>query len=400
MGGPGGPGGPGDGSFVGGPLTPNQEMPAPVKSGLVNDPLAGIGNPGPQFPGQWGPGPGQWGPQGGMPGPWGGPPGPWGPRPPFPPNMMCISQGNSGKPCKHFSRGQCTYGNRCIHLHLVPANQGMPQQVQANAEGEESEEESDEEEEERENGGHVGNLDKRAEAKRKAFEEAMKAAKAAAAKAGDITLGSGTGGNSGASQSKMPDLSIATTKMGGHMMMHAYSVGQKSKKKDPKPEEQRPGDWQCECGNYNFTWRKKCNACDRNKPFNPVEEESKQKELERIKEERARRRAQQDGKIEPGDLRNIVNRERSKREGFGGRDRERDRGGDSRDRGMGSRDRGPSRDGPGFGGGRRFEQDSGNANMVPLGPGRRGESSSGDKHRERERRESDRDRDSSRSHRD
>lgn len=399
----GGPGGPGDGSFGGGG-PPNQEMPAPVKSGLVNDPMAGLGNPGPQFPpmgGQWGPGPGQWGPQGGPPGPWGGPPGPWGPRPPFPPNMMCVSQGNSGKPCKHFSRGQCTYGNRCIHLHLVPANQGMPQQVQANPEGEESEEESDEEEEEGESGGQVGSSDKRAEAKRKAFEEAMKAAKAAAAKAGDITLGTGPAGNSGASQSKVPDLSMATTKMGGHMMMHAYSVGQKSKKKDPKPEEQRPGDWQCECGNYNFSWRKKCNACDRDKPFNPVEEESKQKELERIKEERARRRGQQDGKIDPGDLRNIVNRERSKREGFGGRDRdrERERGSDSRDRGMVARDRGPSRDKPGFGSGRRFEQDSGNANMVPLGPGRRGESSSGDKNRDRERRESDRS-DRSRSHRD
>jgi len=406
----GGPGTPGEGNFgPGGPLASNQEMPAPVKSGLVNDPMAGIGTPGPQFPGQWGPGPGQWGPQGGPPGPWGGPPGPWGPRPPFPPNMMCISQGNSGKPCKHFSRGQCTYGNRCIHLHLVPANQGMPQQQQqGHPEGEESEEDSEEEEEEGEAGGMGGgHVDKRAEAKRKAFEEAMKAAKAAAAKAGDITLGSGPAGNSGASEPKVPDLSLATTKMGGHMMMHAYSVGQKSKKKDPKPEEQRPGDWQCECGNYNFSWRKKCNACDRNKPFNPVEEESKQKELEKIKEERARRRGgQQDGKIDPGDLRNIVNRERNKREGFGGRDRE--RGSDSRDRGgmmgpMGGRDRGPSRDKPGFGSGRRFEGDGGNANMVPLGPGRRGESSSGDKPRDRERRESDRDRsdgDRSRSHRD
>eukprot|EP00092_Neocalanus_flemingeri_P045044 GFUD01050165.1.p1 GENE.GFUD01050165.1~~GFUD01050165.1.p1 ORF type:complete len:1287 (-),score=400.71 GFUD01050165.1:284-4144(-) len=393
----GGPGGLNDGSFGSGPLTPNQEMPPPVKSGLVNDPMAGIGNPGPQqFPGQWGhgPGPGQWGPQGGPPGPWGGPPGPWGPRPPFPPNMMCISQGNSGKPCKHFSRGQCTYGNRCIHLHLVPANQGMPQQVQANPEGEESEEESEEEEEEGE-GGEEGPVDKRAAAKRKAFEEAMKAAKAAAAKAGDISLGSGPVGNSSA-QSKVPDLSMATTKMGGHMMMHAYSVGQKSKKKDPKPEEQRPGDWQCECGNYNFSWRKKCNACDRNKPFNPVEEESKQKELEKIKEERARRRGgQQDGKMDPGDLRNVVNR--GKREGFGGRDR--DRGSESRDRGLGrdsgsSREGGPSRERPGFGSGpgpgRRFEQDSGNANLIPIGPGRRGESSSRDKHRDRERKESDR----------
>lgn len=407
----GGPGTPGEGSFgPGGPLAPSQDMPAPVKSGLVNDPMAGIGNPGPgpqQFPGpgQWGPG--QWGPQGGPPGAWGGPPGPWGPRPPFPPNMMCISQGNSGKPCKHFSRGQCTYGNRCIHLHLVPATQGMPQQAQANPEGEDSDEES-EEEEEGENNTQGGVVDKRAEAKRKAFEEAMKAAKAAAAKAGDITLGGTSSGNSATSQPKAPDLSLATTKMGGHMMMHAYSVGQKSKKKDPKPEEQRPGDWQCECGNYNFSWRKKCNACDRNKPFNPAEEESKQKELERIKEERARRRAQQDGKIDPGDLRNLVSR--SKREGFGGRDREmdRDRGRDSRDRSMMSRDGGHSRErhGGGFGSSGRYSEETGNANMVPLGPGKRGESSSKDKHREREReghRERERredDRDRSRSHRD
>merc|ERR1719315_71824 len=178
----------------------------------------------------------------------------------------------------------------------------------------------------------------------------MKAAKAAAAKAGDISLGtSSSASNSTPSQPKAPDLSLATTKMGGHMMMHAYSVGQKSKKKDPKPEEQRPGDWQCECGNYNFSWRKKCNACDRNKPFNPVEEESKQKELEKIKEERARRRAQQDGKIDPGDLRNLVNRERSKREGFGGRERDRDRGNDFRDRGMMGRDSGQSRERHGFG---------------------------------------------------
>merc|ERR1719431_2238963 len=152
----GGPGTPGEGGFgQGGPLAQSQEVPAPVKSGLVNDPMAGIGSPGPgpqQFPGA-----GQWGPGRG------GPPGPWGPRPPFPPNMMCISQGNSGKPCKHFSRGQCTYGNRCIHLHLVPANHGMPQQGQANPEGEDSDEESDDEEEGETSapGGEV--VDKRAE---------------------------------------------------------------------------------------------------------------------------------------------------------------------------------------------------------------------------------------------
>jgi len=392
-----GPTGPGDAAGQGG--TQSQEMPAPVKSGLVNDPMAGISNPGPQFPNQWGPSPGQWGPQGG---PWGGPPGPWGPRPPFPPNMICISQGNSGKPCKHFQRGQCTYGNRCIHLHLVPANQGAQQATQDNPEGEDSDESDDEEEGE---GNAPGvQVDKRAEAKKKAFEEAMKAAKAAAAKAGDISLGtSSTASSSTPSQPKVPDLSLATTKMGGHMMMHAYSVGQKSKKKDPKPEEQRPGDWQCECGNYNFSWRKKCNACDRNKPFNPAEEESKQKELERIKEDRARRRAQQqEGQIDPGDLRNLV-RERNKRdrERDRDRDRERDRERDSRERGSRSsreRDRG------GFGSsGRRYDDEIGNANMVPLGPSKRMDSGSSEKHRDRhERRDSDRsdrDRDRSYSHR-
>lgn len=393
---------------TGQPLDPSQEAAVPVKSGLVNDPMAGINNsgpgpgPGPQFPGQWGPNPNQWGPQGPQM-PWGGP---WGPRPPFPPNMICISQGNSGKPCKHFSRGQCTYGNRCIHLHLVPANQGVPpqQQAQNNAEGEESDDESEEEEEGEE--GQAPVVDKRAEAKRKAFEEAMKAAKAAAAKAGDISIGSGPAAGTGgitSSQSKAPDLSMATTKLGGHMLMHAYSVGQKSKKKDPKPEEQRPGDWQCECGNYNFSWRKKCNACDRNKPFNPVEEEAKQKELERIKEDRAKRRAQQEsGKIEPGDLRNLV-RERSRREGDRERDRDRDRGSrgdkerDSRDRGRSSRERGrgSSRERSGFrSSGRRFEDDVGNANMVPLGPSRRfdGGSSSRDDRRSRDRSEIDKDR--------
>merc|ERR1719323_2653795 len=142
-GGPGGPGGPCNSEGGG------QEEAAPVKSGLVNDPMANISNnpqqqqPGPgQFPGGPGGPPGQWGPWG--PGPqgpggWGGPPGPWGPRPPGPPGMICVSQGVSGKMCKHFSRGQCTYGNRCIHLHLVPNPQAQMQQQQANnPEGEES----------------------------------------------------------------------------------------------------------------------------------------------------------------------------------------------------------------------------------------------------------------------
>ena len=66
--------------------------------------------------------------------------------------MICVSQGVSGKMCKHFTQGRCTYGNRCIHLHLVPnpQAQAMNQQAQAgaNPEGEESDDEDDEEEEE------------------------------------------------------------------------------------------------------------------------------------------------------------------------------------------------------------------------------------------------------------
>merc|ERR1719361_1496917 len=135
---PGGPGGPGGGG----------EGDAAVKKGLVNDPMANIG-PGQSGQGGYG-GPGQWGPWGG-PGP-GGPWGPWGghggPRPPGPGGMMCVSQGISGKVCKHFGRGQCTYGNRCIHLHLVP-NPAMQQQQPTAGN---TEEESDDDEEEEEEG--------------------------------------------------------------------------------------------------------------------------------------------------------------------------------------------------------------------------------------------------------
>merc|ERR1719219_1382248 len=112
---PGGPGGPGGGG----------EAESAVKKGLVNDPMANIG-PGQSGQGGYPGGPGQWGPWGGH----------GGPRPPgHPGGMMCISQGISGKVCKHFTRGQCTYGNRCIHLHLVP-NPAMQQQAPANAEEE------------------------------------------------------------------------------------------------------------------------------------------------------------------------------------------------------------------------------------------------------------------------
>ena len=232
---PGGQGGP---PATPGAPTPGQEE-APVKSGLVNDPMANIGGQGPPGgapgqppypggpPGQWGPWGGPGGPQGG-PGGWGGPPGPWGPRPPGPPGMICVSQGVSGKMCKHFTQGRCTYGNRCIHLHLVPnpQAQAMNQQAQAgaNPEGEESDDEDDEDEEEEGEGeakpapsaqvagasgpgpgpGPMGMpmqpqksmFEKREEAKSRAFEEAMAAAKAAAAKTGDLSshLVTGRGG--------------------------------------------------------------------------------------------------------------------------------------------------------------------------------------------------------------
>ena len=234
MGGPRPPGFGPPGGQAGPPGTPGTPTPgqeeAPVKTGLVNDPMANIGGQGPPggppgqppFPGGPGGPPGQWGPWGGPGGPqggpggWGGPPGPWGPRPPGPPGMICVSQGVSGKMCKHFTQGRCTYGNRCIHLHLVPnpQAQAMNQQAQqgANPEGEESDDDDEEEEEEGEgeskpaagsapSGGAPGPgpmgampmqpqksmFEKREEAKSKAFEEAMAAAKAAAAKTGDLS---------------------------------------------------------------------------------------------------------------------------------------------------------------------------------------------------------------------
>ena len=401
---PGGPqpGGPGDGA----PGGEGGEGEAPVKSGLVNDPMAGIGQGPPGGPpggfqggpGQWGPGPGWGGPQGG-PGGWGGPPGPWGPRPPGPP-MICVSQGVSGKICNHFRRGQCQYGNRCIHVHLMP---NPAHQMAPPAQEESDDEDGDEEGEGGETKPDVSGsaagpgtpmgagpqgarpplapqqsmFEKREAAKSRAFEEAMAAAKAAAAKTGDLSSHLVTNRSAGES------LSGGGINVMGPSIMHAYSVGQKSKKKDPKPEEQRPGDWQCECGNYNFAWRKECNACGKKKPFNQMEEETKQQELARIKAEREKRRQEGrggggGGRLDPGDLRNRVG-DRGDR-----RDRDRDR---DRDRGRGDRDR-RSRDGGGD-----------NPNMVPLG-GSRGFRDDRDKDRDRDRGRDDRDRDRGRDDRD
>merc|ERR1711874_586301 len=171
-----------------------------------------------------------------------------------------------------------------------------------------------------------------------------------------------------------PDVAMAKTQMGAHAMMHGYSVGQKAKKKDPKPEEKRPGDWQCECGNYNFSWRKKCNACEKAKPFNPIEEKAKQLELEKIKADRAKRMAAK-AKAEQPDLKDTLDRERRDRERGRGRDdhggRADDRGGrDERggrdDRGGRGDDRGGRDDRTGRGDAKRG-RDEGNANMIPLG---------------------------------
>lgn len=38
------------------------------------------------------------------------------------PVMICISKDTSGKQCHHFQRGTCLYGDRCIHVHNVPAS--------------------------------------------------------------------------------------------------------------------------------------------------------------------------------------------------------------------------------------------------------------------------------------
>merc|ERR1719273_517039 len=170
--------------------------------------------------------------------------------------------------------------------------------------------------------------------KKAAFEEAMRAAKAAAAKAGDLPISATEDGTPGA------------TSDGRHAILHGFSVGQKGKKKDSKPEEQRPGDWQCTCGNYNFSWRKTCNACDQKKPFSKAEQDSRSKELERIKEDRARRRGAEGGQQE--DLRDRMKRNRQGKgrdggqeenanmvplggSGRGGRDAERKSGGQQED---------------------------------------------------------------------
>merc|ERR1719300_1797767 len=167
----------------------------------------------------------------------------------------------------------------------------------------------------------------------------MAAAKAAAARTGDLSSHLVTNNR----QDNTGGVNVL-----GPSIMHAYSVGQKSKKKDPKPEEQRPGDWQCECGNCNFAWRKECNACGKKKPFNKIEEDSKKAELERIKAEREKRRAAARGgggrgrdrsrdrsRLDPDDLRKVVDRDRNR----GGRDRDR-----SRDRRDSRRDRSSTRD--------------------------------------------------------
>ena len=194
--------------------------------------------------------------------------------------MICMSQGTSGKPCQHFSNGSCTYGPRCIHMHMVPANKvpgpggptpgfggpmirpSGPKNVK---EGDDDSDEDDNEnvnsdEEGGEGGGGGGEggaggagasmSDRRAEARRKAYEEALAAAKITAKTPLD-TIGlfnkAPDRGGLGQGLTNLPVIE------GG--LLHAYSVGQKGKKKDKPPDEQRPGDWLCECANYNFRYK-------------------------------------------------------------------------------------------------------------------------------------------------
>ena len=224
-------------------------------------------------------------------------PGPIGPSG-APSNMICVSQGTSGKQCMHFSSGNCTYGPKCIHMHMVPAHPTKgssgpgPSKPKNVKEGDDSDDEDDEM---GEGGGGAdgGNMDdddplasinaKRDEAKRRAYAEALEAAKITAKSADSLNLG----GLRGPDKGNIKGLNNLPVIEGG--LLHAYSVGQKGKKKDKPPDEQRPGDWLCECQNYNFSWRKNCNACTKKKPLNEAEEKAKQAELKRIKEERAKR---------------------------------------------------------------------------------------------------------------
>ena len=194
--------------------------------------------------------------------------------------MICISQGTSGKQCAHFGTGNCTYGPKCIHMHMVPAAISKPPKPKNVKEGDDSDDEEGEDEDE---DPVMSITAKRDEAKRKAYAEALEAAKITAKSADNLDLS----GLRGPDKGNIKGLTNLPVIEGG--LLHAYSVGQKGKKKDKPPDEQRPGDWMCECQNYNFSWRKNCNACAKKKPLNEAEENAKQAELKRIKEERAKR---------------------------------------------------------------------------------------------------------------
>lgn len=307
-----------------------------------------------------------------------------------PSNMVCISQGTSGKQCAHFSSGNCTYGPKCIHMHMVPSGPSAapkPAKPKNVKEGDDSDEDEDEGEGAEPDDDPLQTISqKRDEAKRRAYAEALEAAKITAKSANDLDLS----GLRGPDKGNMKGITNLPVIEGG--LLHAYSVGQKGKKKDKPPEEQRPGDWLCVCENYNFSWRKTCNACGSKKPLNEMEEKAKQDELKRIKEERAKRLKNQE---RDADLRKIAEREerrggKDRDRGSRDRDRDRDRG---RDRGGRDRDRGRDR---GRGGG-----DDENPNMVPIGGDRRSRDDRGsrdDKDDRRDDRRSKRDDDDSSSH--
>ena len=118
----------------------------------------------------------------------------------LPSTMVCVSQGTSGKQCQHFSSGNCTYGPRCVDMHMVPASLIAPK-APAAADGPKNVKEGDSDDED---GGDVGGgLDeeivendplavinkRRTDAKRKAYAEALEAAKMKTCNADAIDIG-------------------------------------------------------------------------------------------------------------------------------------------------------------------------------------------------------------------
>ena len=86
----------------------------------------------------------------------------------LPSTMVCVSQGTSGKQCQHFSSGNCIYGPHCFHMHMVPAGPIAPKAP---------------------NDPLAVINKRRTDAKRKAYAEALEAAKMKTCNADAIDIG-------------------------------------------------------------------------------------------------------------------------------------------------------------------------------------------------------------------